>query len=67
MVEQERKTSQCYLKRQLAWNSEKGAESLDLHNLLGPISPLPRALIDKDSLPYKATKSSATKYLTIRY
>lgn len=64
MVEQERKINQCYLKRQLAWISEKGAESLNLDNLLGPISPLPRALIGEDSLPYKATKCSATKHLT---
>ena len=45
MVEHERKITQRFLKRQLAWISEKGAENLDLDKLLGPISPLPQALI----------------------
>ena len=67
MVEQERKISERYLKRQLAWISEKGAEQLDLDYLLGPISPLPRALIGEDLLPYKSNKSSATEYLRKRY
>ena len=38
-----------------------------MDNLLGPISPLPRALIGEYLLPYKATKSSATEYLRRRY
>ncbi len=67
LVEQERKISQRYLKRQLAWISEQGAENLDLDSLLGPISSLPRALMDKDGLPYKSTKSSTTEYLHKRY
>ena len=37
LVEQERKISQRYLKRQLAWISEQGAENLDFDSLLGPI------------------------------
>ena len=67
LVEQERKISQRYLKRQLAWISEQGADNLDIDSLLGPVSLLPRALIGKDGLPYKATKSSTTQYLQKRY
>ena len=67
MVDQERKISQRYLKRQLAWIAENGAENLDIDNLLGPISPLPRALIGEDMLPYKANKSSTTEYFRKRY
>jgi hypothetical protein len=67
LVEQERKMSQRYLKRQLAWISEQGAENLDLNSLFGSISALPRALIGKDGLPYKATKSNTTEYLRKRY
>ena len=67
MVEQERKISERYLKQQLARISEKGAEQLDLDYLLGPISPLPRALIGEDLFPYKSNKSSATEYLRKRY
>lgn len=63
-MEQDRKLNQCLLKHQL---SEKGAQTLDPENLLGPILPLPRALIGKDRLPYKATKSSTTKYIKKRY
>ena len=59
--------SQRYLKRQLAWISEQGAENLDLNSLFGSISALPRALIGRDGLPYKATKSNTTEYLRKRY
>ena len=67
MVERERKLSERYFKRQLAWINEKGLAHFDLEGLLGPISPLPRALIGEDQLPYKASKSSATQYLAKRY
>lgn len=67
LVEKERKMNERYLKKQLAWISEKGADNLDLSDLLGPISPLPRALIGEESLPYKANKSSVTQYLRKRY
>ena len=67
VVERERKICQQYLKQQLKWISEQGTKGLDFNNLLGPISPLPRALIGKDGLPYKATKSNATEYLKKRY
>lgn len=66
-MEHERKINQRYFKRQLARMSEKGVQNLDFDNLLGPISPLPRALIGKDGLPYKATKSSTTEYFKKRY
>ena len=66
-VDLERKISQRYLKRQLAWISENGAENLDLDTLMGPVSPLPRALIGEDMLPYKSNKSTVTEYLRKRY
>ena len=67
VVERERRLSERFLKRQLAWINEKGLGQIDLDSLLGPISPLPRALIGENQLPYKANKSSATQYLTKRY
>ena len=63
LLEQERKISQRYLKRQLAWISEQGAENLDFDSLLGPISSTPKALVDKDELPYKAAKSNTTRFI----
>ena len=45
-VEKERKLTQQYLKRQLVWIAKHGDESLNsMPNLLGPISPVPRALV----------------------
>ena len=67
LVERERRLSERYLKKQLAWISEKGTEHVNVGDLLGPISPLPRALIGEDSLPYKSNKSNATQYLRKRY
>ena len=67
LVDQERKISQRYLKRQLAWISEHGANKLDIDSLLGPTSALPRALMDINGLPYKANKSNTTEYLNKRY
>ena len=67
LVEHERKISQRFLKRQLAWISERGSENIDLNSLFGPISSLPSALIGKDGLPYKASKSTTTDFLRKRY
>ena len=67
LVEKERRINQRYLKRQLAWISRQGTEGLDFTDLLGPISPLPRALIGSDGLPYKSTKSNTTEFLRKRY
>lgn len=67
MVEKERQISQRYLKQQLAWISEQGTKGINFDQLLGPICPLPRALIGKDGLPYKASKSNTTEFLRKRY
>ena len=66
-VEKEAKLSQQYLKRAMAWLAEHGSEGVDLETLLGPPSPVPRALIDANGLPYKGTKSTSTAYLQRRY
>ena len=67
LVEQERKISQRYLKRQLAWATKNGIDISKMEGLLEPISLTPRALVGIDGLPYKATKSSTTNYLQKRY
>ena len=51
----------------MAWLAEHGSEGVDLETLLGPPSPVPRALIDANGLPYKGTKSTSTAYLQRRY
>ncbi len=66
-VEKEAKLSQRYLKRAMVWLAENGSEGVDLETLLGPPSPVPRALIDGNGLPYKGTKSTTTTYLQRRY
>jgi len=66
-VEKQAKLSQRYLKRAMAWLAERGSEGVDLETLRGPPSPLPRALIDANGLPYKGTKSTSTTYLQRRY
>ncbi len=38
-----------------------------MDSLLGPISPIPRAMVDANGLPYKSTKSSTTSYIQTRY
>ena len=54
------------MKKQLAWLTKEGiTENID--SLLGPVSVTPRALVDKDGLPYKSSKSSTTEYLKKRY
>ena len=53
-----------YMKKQLAWFLEKGADNTDL---LGSISPLSLVLIGKESPPHKANRSSVTQYLRKRY
>ena len=67
LIEQESKLLQRYLKRQLAWVAEHQPERVQLEELFGPISSLPRALADKNGLPYKAAKSNTTAFLQKRY
>lgn len=67
LVEKERKISQRFLKRQLAWMAEKDISPKNAKGLFASISSLPRALIGKDGLPYKANKSKTTSYLERRY
>lgn len=67
LIEQEQKISQKFLKRQLAWISEHGIENVDTNSLLGPISAMPRALMDSNGLPYKAPKHNTTEFLQKRY
>ena len=64
-VEKERKITQRLLKRQLAWMAEN--KCTPHTNLFASASSLPRALVDKNGLPYKSNKSSTTKYLVNRY
>lgn len=65
MAEKERKISQRFLKRQLAWAAENKISPTN--SMLGPISSYPRALMDKDGLPYKSSKSLTTEYIITRY
>ena len=67
-VERERKITQRLLKRQLAWVAKHGNSDDSVTDMLyGPISPLPRALVDSNGLPYKGSKSNTTTYLEKRY
>ena len=66
LVEKERKITQKFLKRQLAWMAENNITSPP-HDMLCSISSLPRALADSSGLPYKSSKSLVTQYLTKRY
>lgn len=64
-VEKERKITQRLLKRQLAWMSENNrAPHTDM---FASASSLPKALVEKNGLPFKGNKSSTTKYLANRY
>ena len=55
-VEKQAKLSQQYLKQAMAWLAERGSEGVDLETLLGPPSPLPRALIDANGLTIQGNK-----------
>ena len=66
-VEKEAKISQRYLKKSVVWLTQHGGNSSDLETLLGPPSPVPRALMDSSGFPYKGTKSSTTTYLERQY
>ena len=66
-VDKEAKMNQRYLKKTVMWLAEHGGEGADLESLLGPPSATPRALMDKDGLPYKGTKSSTTTYFERHY
>ena len=65
-VEKEQKLSQRLLKRQLSWIAKHGGDINDPEMFYGPISPLPRALVDANGLPYKGSKSNTTAYLQKR-
>ena len=67
LVEKERRLTQRYLKHQLAWINEHGIDGTSLDGLLGPVTLLPRALMDGNDLPYKGPKSSKTGYIGKRY
>ncbi len=58
LIDQERKISQRYLKRQLAWIAEQGIDNIDIDSLFGPISEVPRALVDSKGFPQKASKAT---------
>ena len=66
-IEKERKLHQRYLKRTIAWVAEHGSDGTDMEVLLGPISPVPRALIDYLTKVTRVlpphTSSAATKIL----
>ena len=66
-VEKRAKISQRYLKKSVVWLTQHGGNSSDLETLLGPPSPVPRALTDSSGFPYKGTKSSTTTYLERQY
>ena len=66
-VERERKITQRLLKRQLSWVAQHGCDDPLSDMLYGPISPVPRALVDSNGLPYKGSKSNTTTYLENRY
>ena len=61
-VEKERKITQRFLKRHLAWATPTPGQ-----NPFQSISSVPLALVGKDGLPYKSAKHLTTKYLTNRY
>ena len=67
LIDQERKISQRYLKRQLAWIAEQGIDNIDIDSLFGPISQVPRALVDGKGFPQKASKASTTGFYEKRY
>ena len=66
-VEREQKLQQRILKRQLVWLAESGLKPENMDSLFGPVSAIPRALVDKQGLPYKSAKSATTPYLERRY
>lgn len=66
LVEIESKLCQRFLKRQLAWMADNNISPATLDT--GPISSLPRALVqNNDGLPYKSCKSKTTTFLAKRY
>ena len=65
-IERERKLTQRFLKRQLSWIATRGGDT-NLDMIFGPISVLPKALVDGNGLPYKSSKSNNTTFLQNRY
>ena len=66
-IEKERKLQQRFLKRQIAWLAEGGHTPDNMDELFCSTSSLPKALMDKNGLPYKSAKSATTTYLEKRY
>ena len=61
-IERERKVTQRFLKRQLSRPATNGGH-VNTEMIFGPISVLPKALVDSHGLPYKASKSNPTSFL----
>ena len=51
----------------MAWIVEHGNEGVNTDTLFGPVSPIPRAIVDDKGLPYTGSKSTTTTYLQARY
>ena len=66
-IEKEHKLSQRYIKRQVTWLAQHGFEKKNLAMLYGQVSPIPRALVDDNGLPFKSSKSNTTNFLQKRY
>ena len=67
-VEKESKLTQRFLKCHLArLLTHPGEVTANPELCCGPISPIPRAIVASNGLPYKATKSTVTGYLEKRY
>lgn len=66
-IEKERKISQRFLKRQLSWLAQHGGDQANPDMIFGPVSVLPKALVDANGLPYKSSKSNTTAFLQNRY
>ena len=67
LIDQERKISQRFLKCQLHWLTEQGLDNVDTDNLFGPISPVPRALVDSKGLSQKSSITSTTGFYEKRF
>ena len=67
LADKEDKLAQRYMRKMLNWVSEKRADTDDLKSLLGPILPIPRAIVGCNGLTYKGTKSHSTACFKKRY
>ena len=62
-IEKERRLQQ----RQVAWLADRGHKSENIDDLFCTVSSLPKALMDKNDLPYKSAKCTTTPYIERRY